>query len=382
MPCGAIAVANSPVFSSSPRASPIFRKPSLPLNLNLHGSMPSPSPSSSRSSSFQQSPLSPLTFHIHKNQLSTDYNRDCKSPISTSSSPPMLLKRKRPSRIDIPIASLVFKTPAVLDCLNEVEFEGESYSVYCKRGKRSAMEDRYSAVVGLQGDSKQAFFGVFDGHGGVKAAEFAAKNMEINIRNEVTKRSEEGIRDAIREGYLATDSQFLEEDVASGTCCVTAMIRNGNLIVSNAGDCRAVMSQGGLAEALTVDHRPSRSDEKERIEHLGGYVDCCRGVWRIQGSLAVSRGIGDRQLKQWVIAEPETRILSIRPECEFLILASDGLWDKVSNQEAVDLVRPLCIGVHDPRPISACKKLAELSVARGSSDDISVLVIQLGQFVQ
>lgn len=114
----------------------------------------------------------------------------------------------------------------------------------------------------------QAFFGVFDGHGGVKAAEFAAKNMEINIRNEVTKRSEEGIRDAIREGYLTTDSQFLEEDVGSGTCCVTAMIRNGNLIVSNAGDCRAVMSRGGLAEALTVDHRPSRSDEKERIEGL------------------------------------------------------------------------------------------------------------------
>lgn len=61
----------------------------------------------------------------------------------------------------------------------------------------------------------------------------------------------------------------------------------------------------------------------------GGYVDCCRSVWRIQGSLAVSRGIGDRQLKQWVIAEPETKVLKINPECEFLMLASDGLWDKV-----------------------------------------------------
>jgi len=67
----------------------------------------------------------------------------------------MLLKRKRPSRIDIPIASLVIETPAVVDRLNEVEFEGEGYYVYCKRGKRGAMEDRYSAMVGLQGDSKQ-----------------------------------------------------------------------------------------------------------------------------------------------------------------------------------------------------------------------------------
>ena len=58
-------------------------------------------------------------------------------------------------------------------------------------------------------------------------------------------------------------------------------------------------------------------------------MDSCRGVWRIQGSLAVSRAIGDKHLKQWVIAEPETKILKIKPECEFLILASDGLWNKV-----------------------------------------------------
>jgi len=61
----------------------------------------------------------------------------------------------------------------------------------------------------------------------------------------------------------------------------------------------------------------------------GGYVDFCHGAWRIQGSLAVSRGIGDQHLKQWVIAEPDTKVLRIKPEYEFLILASDGLWDKV-----------------------------------------------------
>lgn len=65
------------------------------------------------------------------------------------------------------------------------------------------------------------------------------------------------------------------------------------------------------------------------LDFQGGYVDLCRGVWRIQGSLAVSRGIGDASLKKWVLSEPETRVLKIQPECEFLILASDGLWDKV-----------------------------------------------------
>lgn len=59
-------------------------------------------------------------------------------------------------------------------------------------------------------------------------------------------------------------------------------------------------------------------------------MDCYRGIWRVQGSLAVSRGIGDSSLKQWVIPEPETKTLKITPEFEFLILASDGLWDKVT----------------------------------------------------
>lgn len=74
----------------------------------------------------------------------------------------------------------------------------------------------------------------------------------------------------------------------------------------------------------------------DRVLHCaplqGGYVDCCNGVWRIQGSLAVSRGIGDRNLKQWVIAEPETKVLRLKRDCEFLILGSDGLWDKVIFQ--------------------------------------------------
>lgn len=287
--------------------------------------------------------------------------------------------------IEIPSAALSFaanKAPAEVGPMDEVEVEGEGYYVFCKRGKRRAMEDRYSAVVNMQGDSKQAFFGVFDGHGGAKAAEFAANNLGSNIMKEVTRRREEEIEEAVKDGYLTTDAEFLKDGASGGTCCVTALIREGDLVVSNAGDCRAVLSREGVAEALTVDHRPCREDEKDRIENTGGYVDCCRGVWRIQGSLAVSRGLGDQHLKNWVVAEPETKVVRIRPECEFLILASDGLWDKVSNQEAVDVVRHSCVGIDNLEPFSACKKLVDLSVTRGSIDDISVMVIQLAHFIQ
>lgn len=112
----------------------------------------------------------------------------------------------------------------------------------------------------------QACFGIFDGHGGAKAAEFAAKNLDKNIVDEVLRRDEHEIEDAVRDGYLKTDSEFLKEESNGGSCCVTALIHKGNLVVSNAGDCRAVMSCSGVAEALTLDHRPSREDEKDRIE--------------------------------------------------------------------------------------------------------------------
>lgn len=115
----------------------------------------------------------------------------------------------------------------------------------------------------------QAFFGVFDGHGGPSAAEFVAENLDKNITNELETSMDDGqIAEAVKGGYMATDSQFLKKDVRGGACSVTALIMKGNLVVSNAGDCRAVVSRGGAAESLTSDHRPSREDERERIEKL------------------------------------------------------------------------------------------------------------------
>ncbi|KAG9453512.1 hypothetical protein H6P81_006416 [Aristolochia fimbriata] len=375
----AVALSGSPVFS--PTRETLFCKiASSPKTLTLSGSPPSPSSTSSATSSLH-SPSSSFRLRLQKQVGGIKVPKRDAAPVvdSTSSTP---LKRKRPARIDIPLSSLSFPQP--LDTLptevNDVEIDTDRFSVLCKKGRRTTMEDRHCAVVDIHRDAKQAFFGVFDGHGGTKAAEFAASNIDKNVMKEVMERGDNKVEEAVKSGYLKTDSEFLKEEVHGGTCCVTALIRNGDLIVSNLGDCRAVMSRSGTAEALTVDHRPSRQDERNRIQNLGGYVDNCRGVWRIQGSLAVSRGIGDSHLKQWVIAEPDTEVLRISPDCEFLILASDGLWDKVGNQEAVNMARPLCIGSNEPATLSACRNLVDLSVKRGSTDDISVMIIRLEHF--
>ncbi|CAA3029432.1 probable phosphatase 2C 25 [Olea europaea subsp. europaea] len=115
----------------------------------------------------------------------------------------MVLKWKRPARIDIPVLNMGFDNinsneGRDVNRLSEVELEGEGYSVYCKRGKRGgAMEDRYSAILDLQGDPIQAFFGVFDGHREAGATEYVAKNLDRNIMNKVASRTQErGKREA------------------------------------------------------------------------------------------------------------------------------------------------------------------------------------------
>jgi protein phosphatase 1L len=205
-----------------------------------------------------------------------------------------------------------------VDPRNEVEEEGEEFAAYCRRGKgrRVEMEDRHVAKVALGGDPQvvisienlsdslfrcvyfsrvfeekkrtqlktnlklnrlipyaQALFGVFDGHGGKNAAEFAAENMPKFLAEEFKKVNGGGeIEGAVKRGYLKTDEEFLKRDESGGACCVTAVLQKGGLVVSNAGDCRAVLSRAGKAEVLTSDHRASREDEKERIENL-----VCRG---------------------------------------------------------------------------------------------------------
>ncbi|XP_020578858.1 probable protein phosphatase 2C 25 [Phalaenopsis equestris] len=399
-----VAISSSPAFSPSMVSLSCKTSPeSLCFSLTQHHVSSSPaidgSPStasaSTSSSPFRRFHRVPSGLRICKNENSAcsspGLDLSVVSPASSSSTSPCgsatFAKRKRPARLDIPIMGVLgFDQPPGSDGKQEMEEESDRYSVYCKRGrKRVDMEDRHSAALDLRGDPQMAFFGIFDGHGGSKAAEYVSRRIGERILEEVTMRGGEAdmeVEEAVKNGYLKTDAEFLKEGVAGGACCVTAFVKKGELIVSNAGDCRAVLSISGTAEALTSDHRPSRDDEKDRIESLGGYVDCYRGVWRLQGSLAVSRGIGDSHLKQWVIPNPETRIIRIESNSEFLILASDGLWDKVDNQEAIDIARPLCLDSQKPSLLSACKKLVELSISRGSMDDISVMIIQLGHFFQ
>ena len=155
----------------------------------------------------------------------------------------------------------------------------------------------------------------------------------------------------------------------------------GGLYVAHLGDCRAVLSRGGgVAAALTADHTCAAEGERARIERGGGFVSRSgSGVWRVQGSLAVSRAFGDAGLKRWVLAEPAVARVPLRAGCEFLVVASDGLWDKVSNQEAVDVVAR---GRNAAAVARSCAELVDMARRRGSRDDVTVMVVDLERFVR
>lgn len=154
-----VAVSNSPVFS--PSSSLFCNKTSIitasPEALSLTLSHLKPSPCSS-SSSAPSSPSSPFRLRFPKPPTGLSSSSSSVSvSTSGSSSPNTVLKRKRPARLDIPVASMCFGAPTTpsMAAREVVEEEANGYSVYCKRGRREAMEDRYSALLNLQGDSKQ-----------------------------------------------------------------------------------------------------------------------------------------------------------------------------------------------------------------------------------
>ena len=113
----------------------------------------------------------------------------------------------------------------------------------------------------------------------------------------------------------------------------------------------------------------------------GGYVSCgSGGVWRVQDCLAVSRAFGDASMKPWVTCEPEVSRRRLTPDCQFLVVASDGLWNKVSCQEAVSAVA--AAAPSSSAAVGPCKELVALARTRGSRDDITVMVVDLQRFLQ
>ncbi|KAI9187302.1 hypothetical protein LWI28_026580 [Acer negundo] len=233
------------------------------------------------------------------------------------------------------------------------------------------MEDYVVAQFKQVGENELGLFAIFDGHLSHEIPDYLQSHLFENILNEPDFWTEP--EHAIKKGYRLTDANILEKTLdlgRGGSTAVTAILINcQKLLVANVGDSRAVVCKNGVAKQLSVDHEPSM--EKETIESKGGFVSNFPGdVPRVDGQLAVARAFGDKSLKIHLSSEPHVEVEMIDDDTEFIILASDGLWKVMTNQEAVDAIK----NIKDAR--SAAKHLTEEALVRQSTDDISCVVVR------
>jgi len=170
-----------------------------------------------------------------------------------------------------------------------------------------------------------------------------------------------------------------DNKLKDGSTGIITIIKDNKLYVGNVGDSRGVLCEGAKAIALSRDHKPDVEEERKRIEAAGGEVK----NGRIHGKLAVSRGFGDLPYKdeenlsgKLVTAEPDVQEFDLTNESKFLILACDGLWDTVDNQEAVDFIlQRLKPNIGEKELYSLCIELVTKAFSDGSNDNISCLLV-------
>ncbi|XP_016976794.1 uncharacterized protein LOC108042841 [Drosophila rhopaloa] len=260
----------------------------------------------------------------------------------------------------------------------------------CSQGGRKYMEDQFSVAYQespLTHELEYAFFGIYDGHGGPEAALFAKEHLMLEIvkQKQFWSDQDEDVLRAIREGYIATHFAMWREQEkwprtanghlsTAGTTATVAFMRREKIYIGHVGDSGIVLGyqnkgeRNWRARPLTTDHKPESLAEKTRIQRAGGNVAIKSGVPRVVWNrprdpmhrgpikwrtpvddipfLAVARSLGDlwsynSRCKEFVVSpDPDVKVVKIDPSTfRCLIFGTDGLWNVVTAQEAVDSVR-------------------------------------------
>ncbi|RDX87801.1 Protein phosphatase 2C 57, partial [Mucuna pruriens] len=296
------------------------------------------------------------------------------------------------------------------------EVPGIRWGSIALQGLREEMED--DVIVrpdGLQGFS---FAAVFDGHGGFSSVQFLSANYRDELYKECVEALQGGlllvekdfkaIKGTLQEAFLKVDTrlEMNGEKDESGATATAVFIGDDKLLISHIGDSSVVLSRSGKAELLTSPHRPYGSnktslEEIKRIREAGGWIS----NGRVCGDIAVSRAFGDVRFKtkknemlqkgvqegRWsakfvsrvqlnndlIVAYPDIYQVALGSDAEFIVLASDGLWDYMSSSEAVSLVRDQ-LRKHGNIQ-QACEALAEAALDRRTQDNVSIIIADLGR---
>lgn len=248
--------------------------------------------------------------------------------------------------------------------LEHGEGNGLKYGVASMQGWRVDMEDAHMARTDLGLAMKDwSYFAVFDGHAGAKVSAHCSEHLLDAIMT--TEEFREDVMKGIHNGFLQLDKnmrslpELSSGEDKSGSTAVCVFVSPRLIYVANCGDSRAVLCSNGVPVFTTQDHKPGLPTERERIVKAGGSVM----IQRVNGSLAVSRALGDFEYKNVEGRGPCEQLVSPEPEIfvrdrdnnldQFLVLACDGIWDVMSNFDLCQFIHSRLLITDDLEEITA-----------------------------
>lgn len=270
-------------------------------------------------------------------------------------------------------------------------------------GQRGEMEDGFVFVDCFGGKRNSAYFAIYDGHGGRQCVDYVTQTLHENLLTEL-QRLPNNAPDAFIRAFNITDRSMQAAGInvsgCTACCCLLQEESQDNgasssrsIYTAHLGDARAVICRGGLAVRLTSmsDHKATDPTEAKRVIEAGGTIF----NERVNGMLAISRAFGDHQMKTPALQNdvvsnlPDITSTELTEQDMFLILACDGLWDVMEDQDAVNLVlegiRELMALMPNTGqdPLTHRRSMAEVlarmlveeALARGTSDNVTCLMI-------
>ncbi|XP_011062398.1 PREDICTED: protein phosphatase 1B isoform X2 [Acromyrmex echinatior] len=276
-------------------------------------------------------------------------------------------------------------TPNTEKCNEHGTGNGLRYGVASMQGWRMEMEDAHRAIPCLDGGlSDWSYFAVFDGHAGALVSAHSAEHLLECIMQTQEFKAEDVIK-GIHSGFLRLDDEMRDLPAMSagmdksGSTAVCAFISPKNIYIANCGDSRAVLCRSGTPVFSTRDHKPVLPAEKERIQNAGGSVM----IQRVNGSLAVSRALGDYEYKNLKDRGPCEQLVSPEPEIfmldrddehdEFLVLACDGIWDVMNNEDLCTFIRSRLQITDDLETVT--NLVVDTCLYKGSRDNMSIVLV-------
>ncbi|KAI5958777.1 CYR1 [Candida margitis] len=285
------------------------------------------------------------------------------------------------------------------------ELDNIGYGVSDTMGQRDYISNRDIFIQKFRGNEDEVLICSFDGkHGapnqGHRVSLIARNMITKNFTDELAKINDDPdkVYIALRRAFLSFNKEIngillakkshtftpglqytkeqselnLIDDSRSGASATVVYIKNKKLYCANIGDIEALLCQNnGNFRVLTNAHKPTNREEFERIRASGGYVS---GSGDLDGDLPVSRGAGYFSYLPHTHSGPDVSELTLTPADDLLVIATKVLWDFISYELAVDIIRQ-----EKNDPMVAAQKLRDFAVCYGASDKITVIVLTFGE---